>query len=93
MKTIIINGSPKGNGQNCGSYFLANAFVSGMNEPCEIRAIAQENGQELLEYVKQFDRIILITPNYIHSVPSGTLEFLYGLPKAAPRQAIGFIIQ
>lgn len=93
MKTILLNGSPKGNVEHSGSYFLAKAFVSGMNAPCEIRAIAKENCQELIEYSKEFDRIILITPNYIHAVPSQTLEFLYSLPEATSDQSIGFIIQ
>lgn len=93
MKTILLNGSPKGNVSSSGSYVLAKAFVSSMKEPCEIRAVAKENHLELIEYLRQFERIILITPNYIHAVPSGTLDFLYALPKANKNQSIGFIIQ
>lgn len=93
MKTIILNGSSKGNVQKSGSYFLAKAFVSKMKEPCEIRAITQENQEWLIEYIRGFERIIVITPNYIHAIPSGTLEFLYTLPQAAKNRFIGFIIQ
>lgn len=93
MKSILLNGSPKGNVQSSGSYILAKAFVSGMKEPCEIRSIYGENKQELIAHIGQFDQIILITPNYIHSVPSRTLDFLQTLPKAAEGQSLGFIIQ
>lgn len=93
MKTIVLNGSPKGNSQSSSSYFLAKAFVRSMNTPCEIRAIAKEDNKVLAEYTSQFDNIIIILPNYIHSIPSGTLDFLNKLPPAAGSRAIGFIIQ
>ena len=93
MKTIILNGSPKGNTQNSASYFLAKSFVSGMQQPCEIYSIKKENRQELLAKIAQFDRIILITPNYIHAIPGDTLDFLYALPMATGTQSLGFVIQ
>ncbi len=46
MKTILLNGSPKGNVQSSGSYFLAKAFASGMKEPCEIRSVYKEDRWE-----------------------------------------------
>lgn len=64
-----------------------------MENPCEIRSIARKDHQELVKYVGQFERIILITPNYIHAIPSEALQFLYELPKAAGGQSLGFIIQ
>lgn len=93
MSTIILIGSPKGNMESSGSYFLAQAFNSKLKEPCEIRSIIKENRQELIERISQFDNIILITPNYIHSIPGTTLDFLYQLPPAKGKQALGFIIQ
>lgn len=93
MKTILLNGSPKGNVQSSGSYFLAKAFASGMKEPCEIRSVYKEDRWELLQYVSQFERIIFFTPNYIHLIPARTLDFLYALPKGSEGQSLGFIIQ
>lgn len=93
MKTLLLNGSPKGNASNSGSYFLAKAFAGGMRKPCEIRAIAKEDRRELLNDIRRFDRIIVIAPNYIHSIPGDTLDFLYALPQAAGNQCLGFIIQ
>lgn len=93
MKTIILNGSPKGNSQGSGSYFLAKAFVSGMKAPCEIRAFAKADNRVLAEYTRQYDHIIMILPNYIHAIPGGALDFLNKLPPADGSRAIGFIIQ
>ncbi len=93
MKTIILNGSPKGNTEKSGSYFLAKAFVSEMEQPCEIRSIAAEDTTNLVNYIKNFDHVILVTPNYIHAVPGIVIEFLDQLPPADRPQSYGLIIQ
>lgn len=93
MKTIILNGSPKGNVGNCGSYLLAKAFVSKMTTPYEIHSIAKESRERLMETVRHVDNIVIIAPNYIHSIPSQTLDFIYALPHSQGNQKIGFIIQ
>lgn len=93
MKTVILNGSPKGNVENCGSFLLAKAFASKMSTPYEIRSIAKENRESLLESIHRADNILFIAPNYIHSIPAGTLDFLYALPSSQKNQNIGFIIQ
>ncbi len=93
MKTLIINGSPKGNTNQCGSYFLAKAFVSKMKEPCEIIALARIPLVEVYGMMKDYESIIIITPNYIHSFPSGVVEFLNKLPKAQDGQALSLIVQ
>lgn len=93
MKTLIINGSPKGNTDHCGSYFLAKAFVSKMQKPCEIVALARTPLEEVYAKMKDFESMILIAPNYIHSFPSGVVEFLNKLPKAQENQALSLIVQ
>jgi len=93
VKTIVLNGSPKGNVDKCGSYLLAQAFAKKMSTPCEIRSIIKENRLDLIESIQHADNIILIAPNYIHSVPAQTLDFLLALPPATGNQTLGFIIQ
>lgn len=94
MKTIILNGSPKGNSEKSGSYFLAKAFVSQMEHPFEIRSIAAENLEELVKYIENFDHIILISPNYVHALPGIVIKFLEKLTtQTDSRKAFGFIIQ
>lgn len=93
MKTILLNGSPKGNAGNSASYLLAKAFGEGMGQPREIHAIAKEDRQTLLSLLAQFDHIIVFLPNYIHAVPGDTLDFLYSLPVGDGSQSLGFVIQ
>ena len=94
MKTLIINGSPKGNSSESNSKLIADAFIRKMKEPCEIRAIANENIKELAIYAKSFDSIIVVMPLYIHAMPGIVMRFfenLEGDPTHTKR--IGFIIQ
>jgi len=93
MNTIVLNGSPKGNVEKCGSYLLAKAFVSRMTTPCEIHSIAKENRESLMDSVRRADCLIMIAPNYIHSIPSGALAFLHALPRSDGQKSVGFIIQ
>lgn len=93
MNTLILNGSPKGNTQKSASYFLAKAFVGEMEHPCEIRAIATEDAANLIDCLQNFDHVILITPNYIHSVPAIVLNLLGQLPVVSRPQSFGMIIQ
>ena len=93
MKTILLNGSPKGNAQNSASYLLAKAFAAGMRQPGDIHSISKENPKELLALLPRFDHILIFLPNYIHAVPGSTLDFLYTLPVCEGTQSLGFIIQ
>lgn len=93
MNTIILNGSPKGNAKNSSSYLLAKAFVSNMDKPYKIYSIYKDAWEDLMAAVQQADCIIIITPNYIHSVPAKTLDFIYSLPKGDGKKHIGYIIQ
>ena len=94
MKTIILNGSPKGNVDKSASYFLAKAFVSEMKQPCEIRSIAREDADILIKHIEDFDNVIIFTPNYIHAIPGIVIKFLEKLPPAKDsHRSFGFIIQ
>ncbi len=94
MKTIILNGSPKGNVEKSGSYFLAKAFVSEMEQPCEIRSISKEDTESLIKYIEDFDNVIIFTPNYVHAVPGGVIKFFEKLhPANNSHQSFGLVIQ
>ncbi|MFZ2537594.1 MAG: NAD(P)H-dependent oxidoreductase [Oscillospiraceae bacterium] len=94
MSTIILNGSPKGNAQNSASYFLAQAFVSKMKNPCEIISIAKTNFNEILERIADYDNIIFFMPNYIHAMPGIVMKFFELFPSAQnDNKALGFIVQ
>lgn len=94
MKTIILNGSPKGNSKKSNSWLFAKEFVKYIKKPCEIRSIAQEDFEELAQYVTGFDSIIMILPLYIHAMPGIVMKFIEKLqPAAAGGKYIGFIVQ
>jgi hypothetical protein len=94
MKTLILNGSPKGNSSNSNSYIFAQEFVRNMKNPCEIRCIAKSDPVELAEYVKTFDTVIFIMPLYIHAMPGIVMKFIEKLePADTSGKSIGFIIQ
>jgi hypothetical protein len=94
MSTIILNGSPKGNTEKSASYFLARAFVSKMENPCDILPLSKTDFNEILTRIKDFDNIIIILPNYVHAMPGIVKKFFEVLPAAADNnKALGFIIQ
>lgn len=94
MKTIILNGSPKGNSKNSNSQIFANEFVKNMKKPCEIKCIANTDSKELAQYIEDFDSIIIILPLYIHAMPGIVMKFIENLkPAAAEGKYLGFIIQ
>lgn len=94
MKTIIINGSPKGNTKNCNSRIISETFVHGMKTPCEIKCIAESNPKELARYIEEFDAVIFVLPLYIHAMPGIMMRFIEHLqPAKAKGKSLGFIVQ
>jgi multimeric flavodoxin WrbA len=94
MKTIILNGSPKGNSSTCNSRIFAEEFVKDMKSPCEISCIAKADPKELARYAQSFDAMIVILPLYIHAMPGIVMKFIEELePASAEGKSIGFIVQ
>lgn len=93
MKTIIINGSPKGERGN--SEIFIHEFVRNMKFPCEVKYLNKENPRELARYVEAFNNIIIVLPLYVHSVPGITMKFIECLKpeKNKDNNSIGFILQ
>lgn len=94
MKTIIINGSPKGNAKNSNTKIISEEFVRNMKSPCEIRCISNSDLEELAQYVENYDTVIIILPLYIHAMPGIMMKFIEHLrPSAIQGRSLGFIIQ
>lgn len=93
MKTIVINGSPKGKRGNS-EIFIRN-FTKGMNERVEVRRIIEEDYEELSNLVKEYDSIIMVLPLYIHSMPGIVMRFIEHFEEnnANKHKHIGFILQ
>ncbi len=94
MRTIIINGSPKGNSKNSNSRIICEEFVRGMKSPCEIKCIANSDMEDLARYVEEYETVIFILPLYIHAMPGIMMDFLQHLrPSSVNSKSLGFIIQ
>lgn len=93
MKTIIINGSPKGKAGNT-EIFIRN-FIKGMNQDVVVKRIIEEDYKLLADLVKEFDAIILALPLYIHSMPGIAMRFIEYLDANNTNRpkSIGFILQ
>lgn len=93
MRTLILNGSPKGNSSHCNSQIFAEQFVRDMKNPCEIKCIAKANTEELTMYAQTFDTLIIIMPLYIHAMPGIVMKFIEKLKPVSGEKSIGFIVQ
>ncbi len=94
MKTIILNGSPKGSSATSNTNIFIKSFMQDMKNDCEVRCIAKENLKELAQYIKNFESIIIVMPLYIHAMPGIVMKFIECLEPAVNKgQSIGFIIQ
>lgn len=93
MKTIVINGSPKGKRGNT-EIFIRN-FIRGMNNRVEVKRIIEEDYEELANFVKEYDSIIIALPLYIHSMPGIVMRFIEHLEVNNTNKPvqIGFILQ
>lgn len=94
MKTVLINCSPKGNAQNCNTKIICEAFVRGMQSPCDILCIAGSDTHELVRMIEGYDAVIYVLPLYIHGMPGIMMELIQHLrPSMGDGKAMGFIIQ
>lgn len=93
MKTIIINGSPKGERGN--SEIFIREFIKNMKFPCEVKYVTKEDPRELARYIEAFNNIIIVLPLYVHSVPGVTMKFIECLKRERDKEnnSIGFILQ
>lgn len=94
MKTLILNGSPKGSSKNSNSQIFAEEFIRNMKNPCEIKCIAKEDKKELKNYVKNYDALIFILPLYVHAMPGIVMKFIEEMETSTSEgKYLGFIIQ
>ena len=92
MRTLIINGSPKGKNGNT-EWFIRH-FNSGFKEPCKVCYAAKESGAHLASYIRHFDTVILVMPLYIHAMPGIVMKMLECMePAGESGKAMGFIVQ
>lgn len=92
MRTLIINGSPKGKKGN--TEIFIQRFVKEMKNPYEICYAARVGRLEIDKYVKEFDTVILAMPLYVHAMPGIVMKMIECMePTSDDGKAMGFIVQ
>ncbi|MDP3386334.1 MAG: NAD(P)H-dependent oxidoreductase [Eubacteriales bacterium] len=92
MKTLIINGSPKA--KNGNTEVFIQQFIKGAGTSYEVCYLAKEDSQQLAEYMKQFDTIIVAMPLYIHAMPGIVMKLIGCMePATDAGKSMGFIVQ
>lgn len=92
MKMIMINGSPKG--KNGNTEIFIQKFMKGMKVPFEVRHIARESSQQIVQDLLQFDTVIVAMPLYIHAMPGIVMKMFELMePVVDEGKSMGFIVQ
>jgi len=92
MRTLVINGSPKG--KNGNTEIFIQQFIAGMKVPCEICYVVNEDRLQLATYIKQFDTVIVAMPLYIHAMPGIVMKLIECMePASDGGKVMGFIVQ
>ena len=92
MKTLILNGSPKGERGN--SQIFASHFAKGAGACCDIKCIVRESYQELAGALEGYDTVIFIMPLYVHAMPGIVMKLFEQMkPLSERNKTMGFIIQ
>lgn len=92
MKTLIINGSPKG--RNGNTEIFIKKFVGEMKAPYEICYLAKEDSLQFANYIKEFDAVIMFMPLYVHAMPGIVMKLIESMePTSDAGKTMGFIVQ
>ena len=93
MSILFLLGTPKVSHKTSSCWFMAEAMSSGMTEKPVILSIANDAPEVVADAIKNSSTILLITPNYIHSVPAHVLDFLYKLVPDDGSRSFAVLIQ
>lgn len=94
MKTIILNGSPKKNINESNTEIFINQFQKNMKEKYPVRYIIREDHKKLINELKEYERILIFLPLYIHAMPGHVMKFIEKLEEKDMRgKNLGFFIQ
>lgn len=91
MKTLIINGSPKGNRGN--TELFIRQFMLGAGQEHEVRYAAKEPPQQLAEAIGQCEALLLFMPLYVHAMPGIVMKLFEAMKPANAGQKIGVVVQ
>jgi len=91
MKTLIINGSPRGKSGN--TEVFVRQFISGAGQDYPVRYAAQEPVKDLATAAAQADTLLIFMPLYVHAMPGIVMKLFEQMTPANSGQKIGFVVQ
>lgn len=92
MKTLIINGSPKG--RNGNTEVIIEKFIGSAKNLYQVCYVANEDPLKLAEYMKRFDAVIIVMPLYIHAMPGIMMKLIECMERTIDDgKSMGFIVQ
>ncbi len=92
MKTLFINGSPKGSRGNTAIYL--ETMTTQMTGEYQIKNLVNETAARLAEDMMNYDTIIIMMPLYIHAMPAKVKELFEQMAERDfKRKRLGFIAQ
>lgn len=91
MKTLIINGSPKGNRGN--TEIFIRQFLLGAGQDYPVHYAVKESAHELAQTAGTFDTVLIFMPLYVHAMPGIVMKLFEQIKPAKPGHKIGFVIQ
>jgi len=91
MKTLIINGSPRG--KNGNTEVFIRQFIVGAGQNYPVRYAAQEPAKDLAAATVQADTLLIFMPLYVHAMPGIVMKLFEQMTPAKTGQKIGFVVQ
>lgn len=92
MKTLIVNGSPKG--KNGNTQVFINKFIKEMKTPPEVCYAVKEDGLQIAKRFEKFDTVIVVMPLYVHAMPGIIMKIIECMePASGVGKSMGFIVQ
>ena len=92
MRTLIINGSPKGKSGN--TQVFINKFTEAIKSTYEISYAAKEDSLKIANDMKDFDIVLIVMPLYIHAMPGIMMKIIECMePTSDSEKTMGFIVQ
>lgn len=91
MRTLIINGSPRG--KNGNTEVFIRQFLEGAGEEYPVRYVVKEDPLMLAEVIRKYDTVLFFMPLYVHAMPGIVMKLFEQMKTCREGQRIGFVVQ
>lgn len=91
MKTLIINGSPKGKLGN--TEIFIRQFLIGTGQEMPVWYVVKESPCDLAEAACEYDTLLIFMPLYVHAMPGIVMKLFEEMKQARAGQKIVLVVQ